>query len=64
MININTATMDELLDIVHIGKRRAEAILNRRNEAKFKDLYELSSLKGFGKSRVDDILNEGKLTCK
>jgi competence ComEA-like helix-hairpin-helix protein len=64
MININKATMEELISIVHIGRKRAESIISRRNEAKFKDLYELSSMKGFGKSRIDDILKEGKLICE
>jgi DNA uptake protein ComE-like DNA-binding protein len=64
MININKATVNELITIVHIGRRRAEAIVNRRNESLFKDLYELSSMKGFGKSRIDDIITEGKLICK
>lgn len=64
MININKATVEELISIVHIGRKRAEAIVSRRDESKFKDLYELSSMKGFGKSRIDDIINEGKLSCE
>jgi DNA uptake protein ComE-like DNA-binding protein len=64
MVNINTANADDLISIVHIGSGRAQLIIERRNEAKFKDLYELSTVRGFGKKRIDDILKEGKLTCE
>jgi competence protein ComEC len=64
MININTATIDELISIVHIGETRATQIIARREEKPFKDIYELSSMSGFGKSRLDDILKEGKLICE
>jgi competence ComEA-like helix-hairpin-helix protein len=64
MFNINTATIEELVQVVHIGIARANQIISRREEQRFKDIYELSSMRGFGKSRLDDILNEGKLTCE
>lgn len=63
MVNINKATHKELLSVVHIGVQRANDIIARRETERFKDIYELSSMKGFGKKRVDDILNEGILTC-
>lgn len=62
-ININKASQEDLIRIVHIGTKRAELIIKRRSEEKFQDLYELSSLKGFGKSRIDDIIKEGVLYC-
>jgi competence ComEA-like helix-hairpin-helix protein len=63
MVNINEATHEELLSVVHIGAQRANDIIARREAERFKDIYELSSMKGFGKKRVDDILKEGILTC-
>ena len=64
MFNINTATIEELVQVVHIGTSRANQIISRREEQRFKDIYELSSMRGFGKSRLDDILKEGKLICE
>lgn len=61
--NINKATKKELMSAIHIGPKRADLIIERRNEAKFKDLYELSSINGFGISRIDDIIKEGILVC-
>ena len=61
--NINTATKKELMSAVHIGPKRADLIIEKRNQSKFKDLYELSSINGFGRSRIDDIIKEGILVC-
>lgn len=65
MVNINNATYKELLSIVHIGPQRAKDIIAQREirPRPFKDIYELSSLTGFGKKRIDDIINEGILVC-
>jgi DNA uptake protein ComE-like DNA-binding protein len=63
MVNINEASREELIEIIHIGPKRADDIIERRSTERFKDLYELSSLKGFGTKRIEGIINEGKLTC-
>lgn len=60
-MNINTATKEELISVVHIGSKRADLIIEKRTSSRFKDIYELSVLKGFGKKRIDDIVKEGKL---
>ena len=61
MIKVNTATLDELMEAIHIGPVRAQLIINQRNERKFRDLYELSLIHGFAKKRINDIISEGKL---
>lgn len=58
-INLNTSTLEDLVKIRHIGKRRAQLIIEKRNEREFRDLYELSVIPGLGKSRVNDIVSEG-----
>ena len=61
-MNINKASREELISVVHIGPKRADLIIEKRTITPFKDLYELSSLKGFGRKRIDDIVKEGKLS--
>jgi competence ComEA-like helix-hairpin-helix protein len=59
-IKINKATLEELTEIIHIGLKRAQLIIEYRKEQPFKDLYELSVIKGFGKKRINSIITEGK----
>ena len=54
-ININKASEKELYEIIHIGPIRAQLIVEKRP---FRDLYELSNIKGLGRKRVDDIILE------
>lgn len=51
-VNINNAPAAALQQIKHVGKRRAQLIISGRP---YKDIYELSALKGFGRKRLDDI---------
>lgn len=57
MIDINTASYGELLEIVHIGPERAENIIALRP---FERVEELIEVEGIGAARLDDILTEGK----
>ena len=41
-MDINESPVEDLIKIKHIGTRRATLIIQRRNETKFRDLYELS----------------------
>ena len=61
-IRINRATKEELTKIIHVGPKRAELIIEYREKQPFKDLYELSVIKGFGKKRINTIIAEGKAT--
>jgi len=58
-INLNRANENELQQIIHVGKIRALKLINRRP---YKDIYELSNVKGLGKSRMNDILAQGLIT--
>jgi competence protein ComEC len=55
-ININNASVDELQSIIHIGKTRAELIIEGRP---YRDMFELSNVRGLGKKRMMDIINQG-----
>lgn len=55
-ININTASYEELQEIVNIGPDRAEEIINKRP---FKTLDELTRISGIGPARLEQIKNQG-----
>ncbi len=55
-INLNTASLDELQLITHIGLARAEEIIRLRP---FKSLDDLSRVSGIGPSRLADIKAQG-----
>lgn len=58
-VNVNTALKDKLLDIIHIGEKRAEELIQLRP---FSSLDDLDRIKGIGPARVQDIKNQG-LAC-
>ncbi|WP_078555326.1 MBL fold metallo-hydrolase [Bacillus alkalicellulosilyticus] len=58
-IDINSASIQELEKIVHIGKERAEALVQHRP---FKKVEELTKINGIGKGRLAEIVDEG-LAC-
>jgi beta-lactamase superfamily II metal-dependent hydrolase len=60
-ININTASKEELMQIIHIGETRAEEIIRLRP---FNSLDQLTRVKGIGDSRLKDIKAEGKAYAK
>lgn len=59
IVNINTGTEKELITLIHIGPVRAKHIISNRP---YKDLYELSTIPGLGKHKIDGIVQEGKAT--
>ncbi len=58
-VNINIATIDELKTIRFVGEKRSLLIIEGRP---YRDLYELSKIKGFGKKTIDKIIAEGIAT--
>ena len=56
-ININTASIEKLQEIIHIGPVRAQEIIKLRP---FKSVDELAKVSGIGSVRLADIKNEGK----
>lgn len=62
-ININTATATELSQLNGIGKAKAEAIVQfREQQGGFKSLDELTQIKGIGAAIVDK--NRARLTLE
>jgi competence protein ComEA len=54
VVNINTATVKELMTLKGVGQKRAEAIIKYRKEhGKFKNIYELAKVKGISKKMID-----------
>jgi competence protein ComEA len=45
-IDLNTATVTELMRLPNVGRKRAEAILARRGRKPFKRVEELAAVKG------------------
>ena len=62
-VDINKATLEQLLAITQIGHVRAEAIIAYRDTNQFRDLYELSAIRGIGQKRIDAIVSEGVAYC-
>ncbi|MEX0761013.1 MAG: MBL fold metallo-hydrolase [Dehalococcoidia bacterium] len=58
-VDINTASPEELTDIIHIGEDGAEQLVEIRP---FETLDELLQISGIGPARLDDIRSEG-LAC-
>ena len=60
-VNINTATMDELVALPGIGPAKAQAILDyRKAHGPFKSVEELKDVKGIGAKRFEKL--KGELT--
>ncbi len=56
-INFNTATIEQLQEIIHIGPVRAQQIINLRP---FKSVDELTKVSGIGLARLEDIKKQGR----
>ncbi|MFP4636674.1 MAG: S-layer homology domain-containing protein, partial [Nitriliruptoraceae bacterium] len=54
--DLNSADLDQLQEIVHIGPERAQAIIDGRP---WSSVEELDTLDGIGPSRLQDILDQG-----
>ncbi len=55
-ININTASESELMSLPGIGKKRAEAIIERRETyARFSDISEIKNVDGIGDSVFEQV---------
>lgn len=55
-INVNHPTESEFCGLTRVGKTKAAVIVAG---GPFKDLYELSKLKGCGKYTIDAIIGKG-----
>lgn len=58
-ININTATVEELIKLPGIGEATANKIIEyRKQNGKFKTIEELKNVPGIGNSKFESIKNE------
>lgn len=55
-IDINTAPLEELVKIIHIGGARAKELISLRP---FSSLDDLARIKGIGEARAKDIKEQG-----
>ena len=55
-VNINTASIDELQEIIHVGPAYAEQIIALRP---FQSVNDLTRVKGIGDGRIKDIKEQG-----
>ena len=56
LININKATLKELLTLTGIGESKAQSIIEYRNaNGEFKDINELKNVSGIGEALFDKI---------
>ncbi len=62
-ININTATINDLMELPAIGEKLARVIIDYRNKkGAFKSINDLLKVKGIGKSKLEKIKN--RITIK
>ncbi len=62
-VDINSATLDELMGLKGIGKKRAEAVLaDRKRVGRFNRVEDLVRVKGFSEKQVLKILKQNQGT--
>ena len=58
-VNLNTATIEQLLSLPGIGKKKASAIVDyRQKNGKFKSLEDLTSVKGIGTKMMEKLRDQ------
>ena len=54
-VNLNTATIEELLTIPNIGESKAKLIIEYRNKTPFKQIEDIMNIKGIGSGIFEKI---------
>lgn len=55
LVNINTASIEELMKLNSIGKAKAEAIISYRETSKFNSIEEIMNVSGIGETLFEKI---------
>ena len=55
LVNINTATIDELLNLTGIGQSKADAIISYRNNSHFNSIEDIKNVSGIGDALFEKI---------
>jgi competence protein ComEA len=68
VVNINTATAEQLQQLPGVGSTKAQAIVKYRQKQSFKSVDDLVKVKGIGKALLskirDRVVTKGKTTAK
>lgn len=67
VVNLNTATVEQLTKLKGVGAKRAQEIINyRETHGKFSSVNDLAKVKGFSAKRVENLVraNEGLIEVK
>jgi competence protein ComEA len=61
-VNLNTATVEELVELPGVGPARAHAIVERRQETPFRNVDELRDVPGIGDRLFEQIKERVEVT--
>ena len=68
VVNINTASVEELQLLPGIGLSKAKAIIKHRNKSSFSEVEDLAKVKGIGKALLSKVRSrvtlKGKTTAQ